>query len=78
MCDVSIFSVIITAVVSSYANMLFHGFVDNPEDFSQKFWYIDLYFCLLQEAVAVSHSKHMKEEPEPTPGPSSQGDLTHT
>jgi len=32
----------------------------------------------LQESAPVSHSKQVKEEPEPTPGPSSQGDLIST
>jgi hypothetical protein len=77
-CDVNILFVITIVVVSSYAFMLFLGLFYNPEDFSWKFWYIDFCFCLLQEAVPVSHSKHMKEEPEPTPGPSSQGDFTHS
>ncbi|XP_069701923.1 protein bric-a-brac 1 isoform X2 [Periplaneta americana] len=30
-----------------------------------------------KDSAAASHSKQVKEEPEPTPGPSSQGDLLH-
>jgi hypothetical protein len=45
------------------------------KDFAKKFCYMYFCFCL-QESAPVSHSKQqVKEEPEPTPGPSSQGNL---